>query len=86
MPLHLFFSKYSKIDMFHPLLQLCIVQLFGGIDQHCQHTYLTKLRLCNTCDSDAFRQAVDTGKLAQACAPRKYKRQLQERLQQGSND
>jgi len=55
-------------------------------DRHCQRTYLTKLRLWNTHDSGAFRQAVGTPKLAQARALRKYKRQLQERLRQGSND
>ena len=75
-----------KTDMFHPLFQLHIVQLFGGIDMHCQRTYLTKLQLWDTHNSDAFSRAVSTAKLAQTRAVWKYKRQLQERLQQGSND
>lgn len=54
----------AKNDMIHPLLQLCIVQLFGGIDTVSVLTYLTKLQLWNTLDSDASnKRAVVAAKL-----------------------
>ena len=55
-------------------------------NRHCQRTYLTKLRLWNTDDSNAFRRIVRAAQLAQACALKNHKRQLQEKLRQGSSD
>ena len=71
--------------MFHLLFQLYVVQLSGGID--IVSVLIWQNWDCGTLiSSNAFSWAVNAAKLAQSHAIGKYKRQLQERLQQGSND